>query len=194
MNNWRNMKSKSSLGMTIVEMAVVMALSAIVLIGMLVAYTDGITYWRATSGRMLLYNEGTTALSRMTRWMRNSNYIRIRPVHGRKNAKVILGYIDDSWGAEFYYVPSEKSIRWSDQTEGRNLFNMRLLPSIRYRGTRPNEKPYLYVDSLTFTPLDDIGFGSPELVGYSLVRIDLLMESQDEDTLRLSAVVSKRNN
>lgn len=184
---------KYARGLTVAELAVVMTISAIVLTGMLVAYTDGISFWKASSDKMLLYNEGSTALAKMSKWIRNSSFVKIKSFSGIPNSKLELKYHDTSWGAEFYFIEQNNSVIWNDKTEGRNKFNMRLLPAVRYRGTGPNEEPYLKVKSLKFTPLDDIGQGSPQLIGYSLVKIELVLESPEGDTLYLSSVASKRN-
>ena len=186
-------KAFGEAGLTLVEMAVVMIIAAIVMTGMLVAYTDGISYWRSTSDRMVLYNEGSTALALMSKWIRISNFIKIKSMSGFPDSKLELGYNNTSWGAEFYFMEANNEVRWNDQTEGRNKFNMTLLPEVKFRGSRPNEEPYLRVKNLKFTPLDDIGQGSPQLVGYSLVKIELVLQDPDGDTLYLSSVASKRN-
>ncbi len=103
-----------------------------------------------------------------------------------------LDYPDENWSAAFYFVRGDGSLRWNDHTEGRIRFNQKLLPAVRYRRGR-NETPYLAVIDATFTPLDDIGFQSPTLLGYSLVRIELILEDSRGDTLHLSSVISKRN-
>jgi len=183
----------SDRGLTMAEMAVVLAISAIVITGMLVAYVDGIQSWKAESERMVLYNEGSEALALMSRWIRNSSFIRIKSMSGVRDSKLDLSYNDPSWGASFYFVESANSVRWNDQTEGRNKFNMSLLPTVRFRETRPGELPYLRVKSLKFTSLDDIGQPSPMLKGYSLIKIDLVLQGSNDDTLYLSTVASKRN-
>jgi len=179
--------------MTLVEVATVIAISAIVFTGVLIAYTDGIGYWQDTSEEFALYNEGTMALSLMGRFIRNANFIRIRSYSGLPFARLELGYPqEDTWSAAFYFVREDGSLRWNDQTQGRNKFNLKLLPAVEYRQDR-DEDPYLTVISARFTPLDDIGSQSPTLIGYSLVRIELILEDSREDTLYLSSVVSKRN-
>lgn len=176
-----------------VEMGVVLTISAIVLTGMLVAYTDGIRYWRSTSDEMVLYNEGTMALALMSKWIRNSNFVKIQSFSGLRNSKIELKYPNPSWSAEFYFVDQSGELKWNDQTEDRNKFNMRLLPAVHYRYLGRNEEPYLTVKDAKFTSLDDIGRGSPQLLGYSLIKLELVLESADGDTLYLSSVVSKRN-
>lgn len=182
----------SKAGVTLVEVAAVIAISAIVFTGVLIAYSEGVGYWYDTSEEFALYNEGTAALTLMGRFIRQASFIRIRSYSGVASSRLDLDYPEDIGSATFYFVREDGSIRWNDQTEGRNRFNMRLLPAVTYRQGR-DEKPYLNVIDATFTPLDDIGFGSPTLLGYSLVRIDLILEDSREDTLYLSSVVSKRN-
>ncbi len=180
-------------GMTLVEMGVVLLLAGIVFTGMLVTYVNGIGYWKSTSDMLLLYNEGTIALEKMSKWIRNASYIQVRPMAGEPNAKLELRYNNSAWSAAFYFIRSTGELRWNDQTENRNQFNMRLLPAVSYRGRPRGEDPYLSVKRLEFIPLDDIGHGSPTLLGYSLIRVEMVLENQDGDTLFLSSVTSKRN-
>ena len=179
-------------GMTIAEVATVIAISAIVFTGVLVAYTGGIEHWRDTTEEMVLYNEGTMALSLIGRFIRNANFISISSYSGLPEARMDLDYPDESWSAAFYFVRGDGSLRWNDQTERRNRFNLTLLPAVEYR-RNPNEIPYLTVNRARFIPLDDIGIPNPTLTGYSLIRIELSLENSRGDTLHLSSVVSKRN-
>lgn len=169
-----------------------MAISAIVFTGVLIAYSEGVGQWLDTSEEFTLYNEGTAALSLMGRFIRQASFISIRGYSGVASARLDLNYPEDIGSATFYFVRQDGSLRWNDQTEGRNSFNMRLLPAVVFRQGR-NETPYLTVVDATFTPLDDIGFQSPTLIGYSLVRIELILADSRGDTLYLSSVVSKRN-
>jgi hypothetical protein len=178
--------------MTLVEVAAVMAISAVVFTGVLIAYSGGIGHWQDTSEELTLYNEGTMALSLMGRFIRNANFIKIKSYSGVASARLDLDYPEDIGSAAFYFVREDGSLRWNDQTEGRNKFNMKLLPAVKYRQDDDRD-PYLTVIDAKFTPLDDIGFQSPTLIGYSLVKIELVLEDSREDTLYLSSVVSKRN-
>lgn len=179
--------------MTLVEVAAVMAISAVVFTGVLIAYSGGIGHWQDTSEELTLYNEGTLALSLMGRFIRNADFIKIKSYSGVASAKLELGYPqEDTWSAVFYFVREDGSLRWNDQTEGRNKFNMKLLPAVKYRQD-DDQDPYLTVIDAKFTPLDDIGFQSPTLIGYSLVKIELILGDSRGDTLYLSSVVSKRN-
>ena len=179
--------------MTLAELAVVIVVSAIFFTGMLVTYVNGIEYWRSTSDMMVLYNEGTTALDKMSKWIRNANFIQIKSISGERNAKLELQYNPPSRSADFYFIKSAGEVRWNDQTEGRNKFNVTLLPAVKFRGRPRGEDPYLSVKRLEFIPLDDIGFQSPQLMGYSLIKIELVLEDQRGDTLYLSSIASKRN-
>ena len=182
----------SKTGITLVEVVTVMTISAIVFTGVLIAYTEGIGYWQDTSEEFTLHNEGTAALSLMRRFIRMASFISIRSSSGVASARLELDYPGELGSATFYFMREDGSIRWNDQTEGRNRFNMRLLPAVRYRQGR-NETPYLTVKDARFTPLDDIGFQSPTLIGYSLVRIELILEDSQGDTLYLSSVACRRN-
>lgn len=181
-------------GMTIVEISVVMAIAAIVMTGVLIAYADGVREWKYTSERKLLHDEGRMALALMGRFIRNANFIKIKSYSGLPNASLESSYPDEigGGGARFYFLHGSKSIRWNDQSEGRNKFNMMLIPATNFRGEAGDE-PYLRVKRARFVPLDDIGSPSPTLEGYSFIRIELVLEDSQEDTLYLSSVVSKRN-
>ncbi len=179
-------------GMTLVEIVTVMAISSIVFTGVIVAYSSGIGHWQDTSEEMVLYNEGTMALSLMGRFIRNANFIRIRPFSGLPEARMDLDYPEDIGSAAFYFVRGDGSFRWNNQVQGNNKFNLTLLPAVEYRQQR-NETPYLTVNRVRFIPLDDLGVQSPTLTGYSLIRIELTLEDSRGNTVQLSSVVSKRN-
>lgn len=179
-------------GVTLVEISTVIAISAIVFTGVLIAYTDGIRRWQDTSEEFDLYNEGTLALKVMGRFIRQANFIKIKSSSGLPFSRLELDYPENIGSAVFYFQARDGSLRWNDQTEGRNKFNLRLLPAMKYRQNR-GETPYLTVKSARFTPLDDIGYQSPTLTGYSLIKIELILADPQEDTLYLSSVVSKRN-
>jgi hypothetical protein len=187
-------KIASRSGLTILEMAVAMTIAAIVITGVLIAYADGVRQWRYTTDRMVLHDEGRIALALMGRFIRQASFVKIRSFSGQPNASIELKYPDEIGGgsAKFYFIPDGGIIKWNDQTEGRNKFNMRLLPITSFRRDE-GESPYLTVKDARFLPLDDVGFGSPTLEGYSLVKIELVLEDADEDTLYLESVVSKRN-
>lgn len=179
-------------GMTLVEVATVIAISALLFTGVLFAFSEGVGHWGDTSEEFTHYNEGTAALALMGRFIRNASFISIKSYSGVAFAKLELDYPEDIGSATFYFVKESGSLKWNDQTEGRNKFNLKLLPAVKYRQER-GEKPYLKVKRARFTSLDDLGFGSPTLIGYSLIKIELVLEDPDNDTLYLSSVVSKRN-
>jgi prepilin-type N-terminal cleavage/methylation domain-containing protein len=193
MNTLRG-KLASRSGLTIIEMAVVMTIAAIVMTGLLIAYADGVREWRFTTDRMVLHDEGRTALSLMGRFIRQASFIKIKSYSGLSNASVELKYPEEIGGgsAKFYFIKDAGVLKWNDQTEGRNKFNMRLLPAVTFRG-EPGDPLYMNVKRARFTPLDDVGFSSPTLQGYSLIKIELILEDAREDTLYLSSVISKRN-
>lgn len=187
-------RKEGSSGMTVLEVAVVMAISAIVMTGLLVAYAEGVHEWGAMSDMIELHDEGRLALSLMGRFVRNCNVMKVKSFSGLPTASMELDYPDEVGGgsARFYFVHQDGSLRWNDQTEGNNRFNMRLLPAVRYLN---DPEPYLRVRRAQFIPLDerDVGFYSPTLKGYDHVRIELVLEDDKGDTLFLSSVVSKRN-
>ncbi|UCE66975.1 MAG: prepilin-type N-terminal cleavage/methylation domain-containing protein [Candidatus Zixiibacteriota bacterium] len=185
--------SKNS-GLTLVEIVVAMAISAIVFIGMLATYAEGVRYTRQNSSMMTLYNEGKAALEIMGGWIRQAARIRISSYGGVSNARLELNY-NDPWGggdAEFYFSEASNILKWNDRTKRSRRLNMTLLPMLDV-DTGPYKEPYLKVKDCRFTPLDHLGIPSPYLEGYSLIKIELVLEDSRGDTLYLYSVHSKRN-
>jgi prepilin-type N-terminal cleavage/methylation domain-containing protein len=75
-------------GMTLAEVVIAMAISAIVLTGMLVAYVDGVRYTSENSSMMTMHNEGKAALMKMGKYIRRAARVRIRPYGGVSNAQI----------------------------------------------------------------------------------------------------------
>ncbi len=187
-------KTKPNAGLTIVEVVSAMAIAAIAFTGMLYTYTEGVRYTRQNSSKMVLYNEGSAALSKMSKAIRLCGRARIKPFGGVSNAKLDMAYAAD-WGggaADFYFNELGENIKWNDRRRGTNKLNMTLLPMLDFN-TGHGEEPYLKVKDLTFTDLDHIGTPSPYIRGFSLIRIELVLEDDRGDTLYLSTVSSKRN-
>jgi len=187
-------KSSKNTGLTAVEIVVVMAVSAIVFTGMLVTYAEGVKYTRQNSSMMTLYSEGSAVLRKMGGMIREAGRVRIFPHGGVSNARLELDYNRD-WGggeAEFYFSRATNVLKWSDKRRRTRKLHMTLLPMLDIE-TGPHEEPYLKVKDFRFTPLDHIGSPSPYLEGYSLIKIEMVLEDDRGDTLYLSAVHSKRN-
>ena len=185
--------SKNS-GMTLAEVVVVMAISAIVFTGMMVTYLEGVRYTRQNSSMMMLHNEGKTALEMMGGLIRQAARVRIASQGGVSNSRLELDY-NDPWGggdAEFYFSKAGKVLRWSDRTRDNRKLHMTLLPMLDI-DTGPYEEPYLKVKDCRFTSLDHLGIPSPYLKGYSLIKVELVLEDDQGDTLYLYSVHSKRN-
>ncbi|UCC78478.1 MAG: prepilin-type N-terminal cleavage/methylation domain-containing protein [Candidatus Zixiibacteriota bacterium] len=187
-------RSSKDSGLSLVEIVVAMAVSAIVFTGMLVTYLEGVEYTRENSNMMTLYGEGKVALEQMGWWIRQAARVRISSYGGVSNARMRLNY-NDAWGggdAEFYFSRAAKELRWSDRTEGKRKLHMTLLPILNI-DAGPYEEPYLKVKDCRFTPLDHIGAPSPYLEGYWLIKVEMVLEDDRGDTLYLSSVYSKRN-
>lgn len=186
--------SSENSGFTLAELLIAMVISAIVFAGMMFTYVEGVKYTRESSNMMTLYSEGKTALEQMGWWIRQAARIRISSYGGVSNAKMVLAY-NDAWGggeAEFYFSRAAKELKWSDRSEGKRMLHMTLLPMLN-ADTEPNQVPYLRVKDCRFTPLDHIGAISPYLEGYWLIKIEMVLEDDQEDTLYLSSVYSRRN-
>ena len=187
-------KLSNNSGLTLAEIVVVMAISSIVFTGMLVTYVEGVRYMRRNSSMMTLYNEGSAVLEKMQQMIREAGRIRISSYGGTSNAQLELDY-NDIWGggeAEFYFSRVNQVLRWNDRRRDTRKLHMILLRMLDFE-TGPYDEPYLKVKDLRFYPLDHIGIPSPYLRGYSLIKIEMVLEDDRGDTLYLSAVSSKRN-
>jgi len=186
--------SGRSSGTSLVEVLVVMLMSGILATGMLLAYTQSIKFWKAATEKNVMYNEGSLVLSKMSSYIRNADYIMVRSVSGHPEARMDIRYPDKIGGsASFYFEPQHRRLKWNDQTMGNNRFNMTLLPYWHFRTSGYDDEPYLYVDDIRFVPLDDIGQRSPQLYGYSLIKIDLYLSDNRDNELHLTSVYAKRN-
>lgn len=182
-------------GMTLAEMVIAMAISAIVLTGMLVAYTDGVIYTRENASMMTMHDEGKTALDKMGAYIRRAARVRIRPYGGVSNAQIELDYTDvhyDGGDVEFIFSKSGEKIKWNNRMGNDARLNMTLLPMLNTH-TGPQEEPYLKVKDCRFTPLDHIGPPSPYLRGWGLIKVELVLEDDQGDTLYMSSVFAKWN-
>ena len=93
---------------------------------------------------------------------------------------------------DFYFSRMDKSLKWDDRRGTHNKLNLTFLPMLDYESTQDDE-PYLKVKDMKFTPLDHYGAPSPTLKGYSMIRIDMVLEDDQGDTLYLYTISSKRN-
>jgi len=182
-------------GMTLAEVVIAMAISAIVFTGMLVAYTDGISYTREHSSMMTMHNEGKAALAKMGKYIRRAGRVRIRPYGGVSNAQIELDFTDvhyDGGDVEFIFSKSNKNIKWNNRMGDEARLNMTLLPMLDTH-TGPQQEPYLKVKDCRFTPLDHIGPPSPYLQGWGLIKVEMVLEDDRGDTLYMSSVFAKGN-
>jgi hypothetical protein len=187
---------KNIIGLSLVELLVTMFIASIAISGMVVAYADCIRQWRRSAEKMVLYNEGSAALSLMARQVRKSLFVTTRTTWGVPGRQMILKVyiprIDDTRGCEFYYFPFDNSLRWNDLTGDQGIFNERLLPLSNFR-YRPGETPYLQVQNATFTPIDVERPTNPSTDGFGMIKIDITLSSARGDTITMSEVVAKRN-
>jgi hypothetical protein len=188
----------SRAGATLVEMAATLFIAGIAMSGMVVAYTDGLQHWRKSSEKMVLYSEGATVLSLIERFVRQSDYITTYSAYRVPSHKMdlkVLVYDGNQIverDAQFYYSSFDNTLRWNNMTGDDGAFNEKLLPQYTFRLER-DEKPYLEVQNVTFTPLDTIASTSPSTDGCVLVKIDLLLNDARGDTLALSSMIARRN-
>jgi hypothetical protein len=192
-----NMKKRDSrlCGVSLVELLITMLISSIAISGMTLAYIDGLKYWRRSSEKMILFTEGSAALKTIeiavsqathlyfhTNWKVPSNQMNV----------TVTTNGDDSKYYEFYYQAFDNTIRYNDLTGYIGKYNIRLLPMYKYR-YRQGERPYLNIESITFTPFDPLTPLNPTTDGYTTVKIELMLTDPQADTLILTSVVSKGN-
>lgn len=186
-------------GATLIEMAFTVFIAAIAITGMVVAYSGGIEMWKKSTEQMILYDEGSSALSLIDRFVRRANYITVKSYAGHANAMLEMrcpvrtprGIMDDRV-VQFYFLSFDKTLRWNDLTGPQGVFNQKLLPLVTFR-RQENSDPYLNVRYVTFTPIDPIRPNNPTTDGYALIKIDLVMDAVRGDSLHLSTVICKRN-
>lgn len=187
-------KIKSNSGLTIIEVVVVMAISAIAFTGMVYTYTEGVRYTRQNSSKMVLYNEGSAVLRDISRSIRLCGRARIRSFGGTRDSRLDLANVPDHGGGgiDYWFDNLGGTLKYNDTRDGISILNMTFLPMLDFN-VRPGEEPYLTVRNLKFTDLDYIGAPAPFTRGFSLIRIELVLEDALGDTLYLSTVSSKRN-
>jgi Tfp pilus assembly protein PilE len=189
---------KTIAGVSLVEVMVTIFIAGIAMSGLVIAYTDGIRAWKSAAEKMALYNEGTSALSLMERFVRDATYVSTGTTNGvpsnYMDLKVLVrrGNTDIERGAKFYFYTADATVRWNNLTGTQGIYNIRLLPLSNFR-YRPGETPYLEVQRAEFTPMDPIRPDNPTTSGYGLIKIDLLLNDSRGDTLNLTSLVSKRN-
>ncbi len=195
-------KSRISLsaiaGVTLVELLATMLIGGIAISGLAVAYGDGLKTWRRASEKMVLYSEGSAALSLIERFVKRSSYITTYTNTGVPSRKMDLtlpvkvSNVIFYRTAQFYYFTFDNSLRWNNLTGEFNAFNQKLLPMSNFR-YRSGETPYLTILEASFTPVDTLAQTSPSTEGCTSVRIILKLADARGDSLTMSSVVSRRN-
>ncbi len=185
-------------GVTLVELLATMLIGGIAISGLAVAYGDGLKAWRRASEKMVLYSEGSAALSLMERFVKRASYITTYTNTGVPSRKMDLtlpvkvSNVIFYRAAQFYYFSFDNSLRWNNLTGEFNAFNQKLLPMSNFR-YRSGETPYLNIREASFTPVDTLARNSPTSEGCTSVRIILKLTDARGDSLTLSSVVSRRN-
>jgi len=195
--NSRN-RFSSRAGVSLVEVMATILIGGIAISGMVVAYCDGLGYWTRASEKMVLYNEGTSVLSLIERFVRQASYINTytpnRQPSPRMDLRVLVfdGNAIDEKIAQFYYNSSDNTLRWNNITGENGVFGERLLPQFNFR-LDAVENPYLEIQKATFTPVDSIPSITPTMDGFASVKIDLMLKDARGDSLSLTSIVSRRN-
>lgn len=191
--------TKDRRGVTLIELMAVVLISGIAITGLVIAYTDGISYWRSAQSQSILYSEGSQVLLLLEKYVRQATFMETGYYSGHENAFMNLKILHRSSlrklqekVVQFYFNPPDNSIRMNDFTNDQARFHQRILP-IMSAGHRRDERPYLSVKSVSFRTVDPQRPDNPTQDGYGLVRIDLVLEGALGDTLALSSIVAKRN-
>jgi Tfp pilus assembly protein PilE len=197
LTNLRNRLADTA-GTNLVELMATILIASIAVSGMVMAYADGIEKWNRTSDKMVLYNEGTSSLALIERFVRRAEYVNTAGQYMQPSTYLTVmvpifnGSVMTSREADFYYVIHEKSLRWNDLTGNSGIFNQQLVPISSFYYDR-GEKPYLEVQNVTFTPIDPDIPNNSSSDGFNMIKIELVMNDARGDTLTLSSVVTKRN-
>jgi hypothetical protein len=187
-----------STGTNLVELMATVLIASIAVSGMVIAYADGVKQWNKTSDKMVLYNEGTSSLALMERFIRRAEVVTTNGQYMQPanyltvQVPIFNGVEMTPREADFYYMINDKTLRWNDLTGNAGIFNQKLVPisSFNYR---QGEKPYMEVQSATFTPIDVDMPNDASTGGYNMIKIELVMNDSRGDTLTLSSIVTKRN-
>ena len=193
-----NKHHKSIAGVTLVELLVTMIIAGIAMSGMVIAYTDGLTILRRATDKMVLFNEGTAALSVIERRVRASSLMETYTSIGIPSQRLrILDSIKHGNNftdreVQFYYYPPDNSVRWNDNTGNVGIFNQQLLPLSNFSYPQGG-RPYLRVEEVSFTPIDSIRPNNMGTQGFAMVKVNLVLSDSRGDTVSLSSIMSKRN-
>jgi prepilin-type N-terminal cleavage/methylation domain-containing protein len=193
-----NRRCKSQNGLNLVELMVTVLIVGIVVTGMVTAYTDGIEAWKRSTDKMLLYREGSLALSMIEKEVHGSVFVSTNggwnvPGNELRLKPLARGVGEDIEGTElFYYYPYDKSLRRNRLIGAYGIFNQKVLPMFNYQRGR-EEKPYLSVERVTVTAIDPSRPMNPTDEGYNMVKIELVLSGPRGDSLTLTGVYSKFN-
>jgi len=186
-------------GAPLIQMAFTVFIAGIAITGMVVAYSGGMEMWKKSTEQMVLYNEGSSALALIDRFVRRAGFLTVKSYAGHPNSMLELEVPVrtprnelDYRLVQFYFLGFDKTLRWNDLTGPQGVFNQKLLPMVTYR-QQNQEEPYLTVRYVKFTPIDPIRPNDPTTNGYTLVKIDLVLDALRGDSLHLSSVACRRN-
>ena len=189
---------KSVAGLSLVEIMVTIFIASIAVTGMVVAYADGIGAWKRSNERILLYDEGSVALTKIDSLVTRATYLKTDSQWNFpgseltvKGLRIVRGQ-EVTRSADFYFYEFDKSLRWDDRLGDQGRFNLRLIPMWNYPRNR-GERPYITVESATFTPIDPIRPRNTLTEGYALIKIELVLSGERGDSLTLTKIVGKSN-
>ncbi|OGC90283.1 MAG: hypothetical protein A2W25_05920 [candidate division Zixibacteria bacterium RBG_16_53_22] len=183
-------------GTTLIEVVVAVFISSIAISGLAITYVDSIRLLNTETDKMVMYNEAEAAFNVLSDAVTYAEYISTRTGLNRPSDFLFVKGLDmDGSGyaeRNFYYNSSDLSFRWNDLSGDRGRFNLRLIPLFDY-AQGPQDDPYITVEELTFTAIDEDEPRNPTTEGFAIIRVDMKLRSPRGDSLMVSRAVAKLN-
>ncbi len=183
--------------MTLIEVMVTMVISAAVVGGMGLAFSEAMRYWARESQKMQIYEDASLFLYKLNKQIRRAQFVAIYPFGGQQNARLVLDMPGNTirtplWRADYYYVDAEGTIRYNGNVDDRPFYHKKVLPLWDFRTQGGNDTTYfdLYKVEFTFT---EAGNWPSSPGGPAMVKTELFMRSPSGDTLYMSSLNARRN-
>jgi Flp pilus assembly pilin Flp len=188
--------SSDEKGTTLVEVVIVILISSIAISGLAITYVDSIRMMNSETDKMVMYTEAEAAFNVLSEAVTYADFVTTRTSLNRPSDYLLVRGLDSDGSGyaerNFYYNSVDKSFRWNDLSGDRGRFNLMLIPLFDYT-EGPQDDPYISVEELTFTAIDEHDPSSPTTDGYAIIRVDMKLRSPRGDSLMVSRAVAKFN-
>ncbi len=183
---------KKNKGVTLVEVMVVVFIFGFFTVGMVNAYIYGLKLFKSTVTMNLMYSDGMMVLRKIENMIRNAENINIFESDANPRMELVVPERSSAAGpVEFYVNHSDKSLRMNDRRVNHGEFNVRLLPATTYASRRRAVQAYK-MKRVKFEYAEDVtgGITDPQQM---MVRVTIVLENPEGDTLALRATTLNRN-